>query len=169
MNLDEVVAANVRRIREDQKLSVADLADRLHVGRHIVYDYERPRPGAGQRQFLWSDLVKLCDALKVTLYELVLPPAGETVTSGTIGLSALARTARDQDSRTRLGWMLFGLNVGEAESKTLSKLAAYWMQEYDKTQEAMLEPLRDFVDRLIDQGYWSDEELREAGYVKEEE
>ena len=76
MSFDEVVAANVRRIREDQGLSVAKLAKKLGLGRHVVYDFERPRPGAAQRAFLWSEIVTLCTVLGVTIFELVLPPEG---------------------------------------------------------------------------------------------
>lgn len=76
MNVDEFVAANVKRIREDREWSTAELADRLSIGRHVARDYERPRKGAEQRQFLWSEIVSLCAVLDVTIFELVLPREG---------------------------------------------------------------------------------------------
>lgn len=76
MSFDEVVAANLRRIREEKGLSVAELAEALGVGRHAVYDFERPRKGAQQRQFLWSEIVNLCAVFDVTIFELVLPEKG---------------------------------------------------------------------------------------------
>lgn len=83
LRFDEVVAANVRRIREEQGLSVAELAKKLGLGRHVVYDFERPRQGAAQRAFLWSEIVTLCAVLDVTIFELVLPPEGHrTVPAG---------------------------------------------------------------------------------------
>lgn len=74
---DEIVARNLRRIREEKKISVAELANRIGVGKHRIYDFERPRAGAAQRQFLWSEIVLLCAGLGVTIFELVLPDEGE--------------------------------------------------------------------------------------------
>ncbi len=73
LTLDEVVSYNVRRLSKG--FSVTELARRLDVGRGRVYDMRRARPGKPQRQFLWTDLVALCAALDVTLFDLVLPPA----------------------------------------------------------------------------------------------
>lgn len=76
MQIDGAVAANVKRLREERKWSTADLAGRLGVGRHITRDYERPRKGAPQRQFLWEEIVNLCAVFNVTIFQLVLPPEG---------------------------------------------------------------------------------------------
>jgi transcriptional regulator with XRE-family HTH domain len=78
-----LIAANVKRLRlgpnqDNPKYSVAEFAERLHVGRHAVYDYERPRRGR-RHSFTWSELVALCAALECSLFELVLPGEGETV------------------------------------------------------------------------------------------
>ncbi len=78
---DQIVARNIRRIREEKGLSVADLAKSIGVGKHRVYDYERPRAGAAQRQFLWSEIVLLCAGLDVTIFELVLPDEGDRTIS----------------------------------------------------------------------------------------
>ena len=77
-NLDETIASNLRRLIEDRELTFADVADRLRVQRHLVYDMVRARPGRSQREFRWSELVALCSALGTTVFELVLPPEGES-------------------------------------------------------------------------------------------
>lgn len=124
MTLDEVIAANVRRRREELNLSVADLAGRLDVGKHLVYDLERPRAGQQQREFAWSELVELCRALETNLFDLVLPPEDVKVefynfdTSGDVDLSAAAQRAGagelaeilDRPDRAILGWLLFGVD-----------------------------------------------------------
>ncbi len=74
LTLDEVVARNVRRLRFNRGYSIAQLADRLQVGRHASYDYERPRKDSSQHAFKWSELVRLCAALECSLFDLVLPP-----------------------------------------------------------------------------------------------
>jgi hypothetical protein len=62
---------------------VAELAEKLGVSRHRVYDYERPRKGAKQRSFLWQEIVNLCAVFDVTIFELVLPEEGRrTVPTG---------------------------------------------------------------------------------------
>ena len=55
-----------------------ELADRLGVRRHDVLAYEGRRADRAQRPFRWTELVTLCYALKVTLYELVLPADSDT-------------------------------------------------------------------------------------------
>lgn len=129
MTLDEVIAGNVRRRREELNLSVSDLADRLNVGKHLVYDLERPRAGQKQREFAWSELVELCRALETNLFDLVLPPEDVKVefyrfdTSGDVDLSAAARKAGadelaeilDRPDRAVLGWLLFGVDGRELD------------------------------------------------------
>jgi transcriptional regulator with XRE-family HTH domain len=134
MTLDEVVAANVRRIRESHELSVAELAERMGVGRHLVYDMERPRPGAEQRQFTFWDLVSLCSALGTTLFELVLPPKGVVVyeletgensewtrAARRAGLNEVAEAVYG-DGRTKLGWVLFGMDGSNVTPESLEVL-----------------------------------------------
>jgi transcriptional regulator with XRE-family HTH domain len=70
------VATNVRRLREERGWTTAELAKRLSVGSHVVRDYERPRKGSAQRQFLWSEIVTLCAVFGATIFELTLPPDG---------------------------------------------------------------------------------------------
>lgn len=74
MSPDEVVAGNVKRIRERRSLSIQQMADRLGVSRALAYDMEGPRGDREQRQFTWTDLVWVCDALSTNVFELVLPP-----------------------------------------------------------------------------------------------
>jgi transcriptional regulator with XRE-family HTH domain len=150
MTVDEVIARNVRRVREARGLSVGQLADRLSVGRHLVYDYERPRPGAEQRQFLWSDLVKLCGALQITVFELVLPPTGEEVDMlgpAVTELFPIAAEVTGQDARSRLGWMLFGVDGNNLNATNLEKLVRLRKQSHDKMVDGINDVLDEFVDR----------------------
>lgn len=73
MTPDEVIAANVKRIRKERDLTVIEMAKTLGVGRNLVYDLEGPRKGADQRAFLWTDLVRLCVFLDITIFDLVVP------------------------------------------------------------------------------------------------
>lgn len=110
MTLDEVVAANVRRIRKERGWSVVELANRLGVTPHRVCDYERARSGHEQRAFSWVELVALCLALRTTLFDLVLPPA-EVELDLYYFKGFLGRTdpVDEMDDRTRLGWDVFGV------------------------------------------------------------
>lgn len=135
MTVDEVVASNIKRIREAKGLGRRDLADRLGVGLHLARDLERPRAGQPQRAFSWSELVALCQALETNLFDLVLPAdirneAGEVeLTADEITVdeldratdSQLAAAARkvgadefadmiDRPDRAVLGWILFGVD-----------------------------------------------------------
>jgi len=151
MTVDEVIAWNVRRVREIRGLSVVQLADRLSVGRHLVYDYERPRPGADQRQFLWSDLVKLCSALQVTLLELVLPPEGEEVDMlgpAVTELFPIAADATGDDARSRLGWMLFGVPAKYLHAEALATFAKLAYEERVKMVDGVNSILTEFVDQV---------------------
>lgn len=76
LRLNETVAGNVTRLREAKGWSRGDLASRLGVGPHVARDYERPRKGAPQRQFLWEEIFNLCAVLEATIFELVLPEVG---------------------------------------------------------------------------------------------
>ena len=120
--MDEAVAANVKKLREARKWTTADLADRLRIGRHVARDYERPRKGAQQRQFLWEEIVNLCAVFNVTIFELVLPPKGQrTVPAGWEGLPLVIPRAVEaegsnemkahwrRDERGMLSEILFGL------------------------------------------------------------
>lgn len=78
MQLDEIIASNLRRIREERDLPKTQLAERLDMGRHRVQDFERPRRG-NVHSFKWSELVALCDALECSIFELVLPGEGEVI------------------------------------------------------------------------------------------
>lgn len=73
MTIDELVAKNVKRLRGEAGLSVGEFARRLGVSRALAYDMERSRKDRTQRKFSWDDLVRLCGALEVTIFELVLP------------------------------------------------------------------------------------------------
>lgn len=92
--------------------SVTDLAQRMGVGRHLIYDFERPRAGADQRQFMWRDIVHLCIGLDVTLPELVLPPEGKdgaTIEDFDPRIHIVVGSYTDS-GRNQLGLVLLGLN-----------------------------------------------------------
>jgi hypothetical protein len=57
--LDEIVAANVRRLREDNKWKPSTLASEMGLPKHVVYDMERPRKGQQQRGFSWTVFVNM--------------------------------------------------------------------------------------------------------------
>lgn len=150
MTIDEMIARNVRRVREARGLSVAQLAARLKVGRHLVYDYERPRPGAEQRQFLWSDLLKLCSSLQVTLFELVLPPAGvELERPGMVEeLWPIAADVTGKDARSRLGWLLFGVDGNKLDPDALATFAMLRKRDHDEMVEGINKALAPLVERV---------------------
>lgn len=163
MNLDEVVAANVQRLREEKGWSVSELARELEVGRHLVYDMERPRPGADQRQFTLWDLVALCDALGTTLFELVLPPKGVVVDELETGeKSEWARAARRAgmgevatavygDGRTKLGWVLFGMDGSAIDSKSLEMLMKAGRQQAARREEIIKGVTKEMWERITEE------------------
>ncbi len=162
-SVDEVVAYNVRRLREEKGLSVAQLAERLPVGRHVVYDYERPRQGSEQRQFLWKEIFFLCAVLDVTLFELVLPPAGvdlEHFESGRSVQEAAERADLGElaslrmDARTELAFILFGVDAKHVQPAVLRKLAEKVDAEHSRRQEiiaGITEEMLHRLDEAIDQ------------------
>lgn len=77
--LDEVVSANVHRLRERRGYSVARLADRLGVSRGTVYHYEQPRRDGRRHSFKWAEMFRLCAVLECSVFELVLPGEGVKV------------------------------------------------------------------------------------------
>ena len=74
---DEIIARNLKRLREEAGLSVAELADRLGVARDTVYDYQRPRAGRGFHRFTWTELLALSRALGCSIFELVQDSHGD--------------------------------------------------------------------------------------------
>lgn len=127
MTLDEVIAANVRALRRRDNLRVEALAAKLGIGAAVVRDMERPRTDRGQREFRWSELVALCAAFNVTLFDLVLPPAGieiedvrqmVTETGEPFLLLAPGQTRKtrvENVDRKSLSQHLFELVVGETD------------------------------------------------------
>jgi transcriptional regulator with XRE-family HTH domain len=78
MTPDEVIADNLRRIREEAGLSPGELADRLPgVSRTTIYDYERPRQGRKAHRFTWTELLALSRALECSISELVKGSSGD--------------------------------------------------------------------------------------------
>lgn len=80
MTPDEVVASRLRElVKNDRDLSTKVLAQKLGIGEDQARDMQRPRRGRAQRAFTWLELVQLCEALDMSLFELVLPPEDVTV------------------------------------------------------------------------------------------
>jgi hypothetical protein len=98
MTLDEIVAYNVLRKREERRLSVATLAGLLGVKPHVVYDMQTSQRGRPQRAFRWQELAALCGALHTNLIELVLPPEGVQVA----GIDEMFGTIADSDYEYRV-------------------------------------------------------------------
>jgi transcriptional regulator with XRE-family HTH domain len=142
--VDEVIAANVRRIREEKGLSVAELAERMTVGRHLIYDFERPRPGADQRQFLWRDVVNLCLALGVTVFDLALPNDGDYVLQEVGELGLPIRAPRDRDY---FGELVFG--VADLTPKVVEKIA----QKQEDLRDARYRPFIEAARQLMEAVY----------------
>lgn len=154
MNLDEVVAANVRRLREQKGWSVADLAERVGVRRQVAYDFERARPGQTQRAFKWSEIVRLCEVFHATLFDLVLPPWGARLP----GLDGIELTTEIHpgwklspgnppvavlvDYRKQLSRTLFGLELDVHKLKDLDAMK--------RKQDEILDPLLDkALERIV--------------------
>ena len=127
--LDEIIAGNVRRLREDKKdWTITQLARALGVRRPVVYDMEGARNDRSQREFKWSDLVALCGVLETTLFELVLPPEGVKVAG------AHPRMIPEGDieawpfrsfGRDGLSGHLFGVGVEMLSPEVLEQFAAH--------------------------------------------
>ena len=153
--LDQVIASNVTRLREANRWTMNDLADRLGVSRHVVLAYEGRRADRGaQRPFRWTELVTLCYALEVTLYELVLPADSDTeVRDPAFGpLKVLEVVALGWPRRNDLGYGLFGL-PGETllHIDTLKGFEKWVQKETDRRLEVLHRAeagLRDMVDMM---------------------
>lgn len=129
--LDDVVAANVRRLREERNLSVIELANLLNVRRELVYDYERKRAGR-QRPFHLVDLYRLCVGLDVTLFDLLLPPPGPESDE------IYATNVESADEREGIGLELFGMPPDLLTTETL-KAFIERRDDYEKRMTRLFE------------------------------
>ena len=139
MELDQVIAGNVTRLREAQGWTMQDLADRLDVRRHDVLAYEGRKADRPQRSFRWPELVSLCYAFKVTLYELVLPADSHTeVREPALLHFPVGEVAFGfgWPRRAGLGLRLFGIS-GDVllEEVTLKRFETYVQEETERTAE----------------------------------
>jgi len=140
MDIDRVVAHNLRRLREEKGVSVAELARDLGVGKHLIYDFERPRRGKEQRQFLWSEIVMLCRGLGVTIFELVLPASGEAMgIPGSMGGSQEFQQWWNPDERGFLMETLFGIQF---EPEDIDKLVDMRQRRVEKMAGELLQLLK---------------------------
>jgi transcriptional regulator with XRE-family HTH domain len=152
--IDEVVAANVSRLRDKATLSVQQLADRLDVSRHLVYDMEGNRSGRAQRSFTLGDLVRLCDALDANLFELVLPPEGVRLrlieSHGAVkggGLWSVRLVDRDEYSS-----LLFGGPVAEGEYlESLRRVASTRRERLEEKRAEIEQGLAELLASLEDE------------------
>lgn len=146
--LDQVIAYNVRRLREERGWSRGWLAAYLGVGRHYVYDLEGGRADRSQREFKWSDLVGLCAVFQVTLFDLVLPPEGVILSTdprwigdkwGELIIAHAAAAAGEEIpnlafDRAKLGALVFGAPVSPEMVKDLARRVASRLE----AQEAVI-------------------------------
>jgi hypothetical protein len=115
--LDQVVARNMIRLREERRWSPTDLAKRLGY-KHVnpVSAREGRLKDRGQYQFLWQDIVALCLVFDVPIAELVLPEDEATRvslgTGATAGLT-IGDMGTDWPAREQLGQRLFGQSGDE--------------------------------------------------------
>lgn len=137
--LDQIVAANLRRLRKQRNLSISNVAVTLGVGGHIVRDMERPRSGRPQREFSWLELVALCGVFDTNLFELVLPDEGVEVAdarrflltdSDSPGMASYHPNA--QIGRDGLGWRLFGVAGNDLTPKVLEQMASNLSDEFNR-------------------------------------
>ena len=131
--LDQVIASNVTRLREAKRWTMNDLADRLGVSRHDVLAYEGRRADRPQRPFRWTELVTLCYALEVTLYELVLPADSDTEVHdpafGSLEVVNFVSLALGWPRRNDLGFGLFGVPGDKLLDTVNLKNFETWVQE----------------------------------------
>jgi len=82
MSLDEIVAKNLDSLIEKRGETIANMARDLGVSRAQVYDMLKVRPGRPQREFKWSEIVRLASLLDVLVFDLVLPPEDVVLDAG---------------------------------------------------------------------------------------
>ena len=110
LTLDEVVAVNLRKLRNQARLTRDQLATRIDKKtdeswtKWRILDLEAGRNRS--RKVLWSDLVALARALKVTIFDLVLPPEDRFVSLGDPLMDALGMRL----SRHLFGKWFFGIS-----------------------------------------------------------
>jgi hypothetical protein len=79
VSIDQVVAKNLRRLRDDREWTREDLVKALAPApgpdwsEWRIIDLEGARTGHPPAAARWSELVALCMAMDVTLWDLVLP------------------------------------------------------------------------------------------------
>ena len=136
--LDQVVSANVKRLRDDAGLSVSQLADKLKVSRAKVYQYERPRADGRVHSFKWSEMVALCEALECALWELVLPDKGEIIDEREwVGEGRLHVPGAER--REELSRIVFHMpvKVFDETSDTQAKWLTEWRDRARKAERVM--------------------------------
>ena len=112
MTPDEAISDNLKRLREEAGLSVANLAESLSVSNQTIYNYERTRAGRKQHRFTWTELLALSRALGCSIFELVAGSAGdvERLLTGGDELEGMRReAAREAENAIKaalaeMGW-----------------------------------------------------------------
>ena len=140
LTLDEVVAYNIKELRESRGWTPTELAETLTAvlerpyTRFTVYDLE----GRRKREIRWTELAALCSIFGVSLWRLVLPKEGDEVntriaTGDVTGVDLTDLPSDDPDlaaigatkgvvwhaypSRDDLAWRLFGMNSYTLEAE----------------------------------------------------
>ena len=148
--LDGVIAANVRRIREEYGWSVASLAKEMGLEYHDVYGFEGRRIDRPQRPFRWSEIVALCAAFRMPLYRLVLPQPDELVDVETWiargdpvdydpDAPGPERFTSGRPGRREFGFLLFGVDGEQMTEDFFETLIATGAAEGGRRYEAARE------------------------------
>lgn len=154
---DQVVAENVRRLRDDEEWSMAELAERLGKKPHDVLAFEGQRNDRSQRPFRWTELVELAYVFRVPLFDLVLPDDAETeiYPEGTALMRLpLGEVAAGWPRRDDLGYRLFGIGGDLLWSKHARDTLANKVREAAEAREALLrdasDALREAAEKLTE-------------------
>lgn len=138
--LDQVIAENVRRLREERRLSVAQLAARCGVHHQTIRDYEGARRGGRQRPFLWSELVRLCVAFEVTIFDLVLPVEKQERTRAIeqwAERKGLGELIEANPARGSVWEAVFGIPEGELDAVRMNQFRQQTKREFDRLLQAL--------------------------------
>jgi transcriptional regulator with XRE-family HTH domain len=135
------VAANVRRLRTERKMSIATLADRLREANRPIPAIGLTRIETGERRIDVDDLIALANVLDVPLHEMLL---------GRDGTTDVEVTAWGTVNRDVARWRLAGTS-SEAAAKVLAlakKAADELMSDAKLEATRMLDDAVQRADRI---------------------
>lgn len=144
--IDEVVAFNMRRLRKVRRIPQVELAKRLDVSRHHIYEMEGRRSDRRQREFRWSEIVALCEALSTNVYELVLPQPDVHVNM--IYASGPDMWAVRVMGREEMAKALFGRKVPDLALETFEKESTTKEQRRERLVQEMTEMFEHYLEEM---------------------